>query len=105
MTMTDSKMILLLQLINSNSDVGPLVRIGLRYSQIARLLSQAIEEGYLIEEDDKLKLSEKGIFLMRSNRTEKRQRRDGGWISPEEGSRRKQESRFKIYLPPKDWKC
>ena len=85
--MADSNLILLLQLINANADVDPLIRRGLRFLQISRMISDAVESGYIEEVEGKLLVTAKGHKLIKSYSSKGEIRRDGGWISYEDESR------------------
>ncbi len=60
MTTMDKSLILLLQVIRSEGSIDPLLSAGLEYVQIAQLLAQAKQDGYVLLSEDKLVLSEEG---------------------------------------------
>jgi hypothetical protein len=97
--MTDSHMILLLQLIHADGDVNSLLRKGLQFSQIAQLMSEAEVSGLLKEEGDKLVLTEAGFTKIKAGVENNKQRRDGGWVSPLEELRIDKISVDDIHLP------
>lgn len=97
--MADSNLILLLQLLARNADVEHLIRRGLRYSQISRLLSKAIDQKLIRQGDDRLEITDSGSAYLKTA-TKKGLFRPGSiWISPEEESRIEQQPIDKIYLP------
>ena len=97
--MADSNLILLLQLIARKADVEPLIKRGLRYSQISQILATAIKEGLVQESDEKFTLTSAGFEKMRSYSHSGRPRADGGWMSPAEEFRIKSQSPNKVFLP------
>jgi hypothetical protein len=62
--MTSSNVILLLQIIRSRGDVGPLVARGLEYSQIAELLRETRSVGLVARTDDGDVLTDSGSRLL-----------------------------------------
>jgi hypothetical protein len=97
--MADTNLTLLLQLVSQGADVGPLLELGLRYSQISRLIRVAVERGFLAVSEQGLDLTEEGRTEMRINPLTGRRRRDGGWISPDEKSRIAHWPSNQVYLP------
>lgn len=91
--MSESNLILLLQLIKDNADAGSLIERGLRYQQIGELINRALKENFIEHGKKDLALTEKGIEKIRHGRP------DGGFISPEQQSRIKSISINKIFLP------
>ncbi len=100
--MKDSHLILLLQVINADADVKALQDRGLSFSQIAQLISESIEKGWVIREESRLKLTDPGKRKMREGIDGSRSRTDGGWISPLEEYRIEQWNIYEIYLPPEE---
>jgi hypothetical protein len=97
--MTESHMILLLQLIHTGGDVNSLLRRGLQFSNIAQLMSKAEADGLIKEEGDTLELTEAGFAKIKIGVESNKQRKDGGWISPLEEFRIDKLSIDDIYLP------
>lgn len=97
--MNDSNLSLLLQLIARGADLEALLRRGLRYPQISKLLAKAIEEDLIHEEEGTFVLTEKGKENMRSDTITGRPRTDGGWISFAEEFRIRPQGYDKVYLP------
>jgi hypothetical protein len=97
--MVNSNIILLLQIINSKADIGPMLKKGLRYSQISRLTQSAKDQGFIVESDEGLSITAKGLSIMRYDIKRGKIRKDGGWISPEEESRIKSIGIDEVYLP------
>jgi len=97
--MSDANLALLLQLVARGADLDSLLRRGLRYQQISRLLAEAIQDDLLHEEEGTFLLTEKGRKLMRSDALSGRTRTDGGWISSAEEFRITRQRYDKVYLP------
>jgi len=95
---SNTNMTLLLQLVYSGSDIFSLLERGFEYSQVAKLIEEAVEKGYLTERDEKLLLTNSGIERMRKNEKGVK-RKDGGWISPYELYKKQKMSLSEIYLP------
>ncbi len=85
--MSDTQLILLLQLVKANAGAEPLLKRGLRYSQIAKLLSIAFDNDYVKEVDNKLVITKKGANKLKEDSRKWKLRKDGGWISYEDESR------------------
>lgn len=97
--MINSHMILLLQIIKSKADIEPMLKRGLRYSQISRLTQSAKDQGFIEESDEGLSITAKGLSMMRYDIQRGKFRKDGGWISPEEESRINSIGIDEVYLP------
>jgi len=97
--MTSTHLSLLLRLIYSSSEVGPLLKKGLTYSQIAELIRKAVAEGLITKSDSDLTVTPAGIKIMELNESTGKERKDGGWISPEDESRIAVMAVDDIYLP------
>lgn len=91
--MSESNLILLLILIERKADTRALLRRGLRYQQISILLKSAIEDGFVKQVKDGLKLTKKGIVKMKQTLP------NGVYISAEEESRIESQTYDEIYLP------
>jgi len=92
---------LLLELIHTESDVGPLVEEGLLYSQIAQMLAELADERLVRMEKGKPLLTDAGLAeLRRDDRTGKR-RSDGGFIVPLFDAKVDKLAIDAVYLPPK----
>jgi hypothetical protein len=100
--MKDSHLILLLQIINAETDIKALQKKGLSFSQIAQLISDSIDKGYVIREKGSLRLSKEGLEKMRESVDSTHSRKDGGWISPIDEFQIDRWSLDDIYLPPEE---
>ena len=100
--MSDSHLILLLQVIHAQADTNALLRRGLSYSQIAHLISESINLGYVVLDNHSLKLTMSGEYKMKTDLKEGKLRADGGWISPLEEFQMERWSLDDIYLPSED---
>lgn len=97
--MQKSHLLLLLRLVHAKADVEALLRQGLRFSQIASLISDTIEKGYILLIDGELTLTEEGMSKLKTDTITVRYRTDGGWISPAEEFRIRPQRYDKVYLP------
>ncbi|GAB6110459.1 hypothetical protein [Desulfomicrobium salsuginis] len=93
---SDLNIIILLQLIRSNSNVKFLFDRGLSYLQINHLVSRAIKEGLIVVGDDATIITERGNGLLRSHYAKHR------WIFPEENSRILKIDISDIYIPSRN---
>lgn len=99
--MSRSNLLLLLQLVYAGGDVNALLRRGLQFSQIADLISEATEKGYISESASGLHLTDSGHEEMQMKRGD-HPRGDSKWISPLEEYRIESLPIDAIYLPPWD---
>jgi hypothetical protein len=97
--MSDSNLVLLLQLIFAGAEVNSLMARGLKFSQIAMLLDAGLQQGLIMETEDSLRLTSEGIEKMRSGLRDARIRRDGGWISPLDNFKIEKLALDDVYLP------
>ena len=93
----NKSLILLLQVIHSEGNIDPLLNAGLEYVQIAQLLSQAKQNGYVFLSEDKLILSEQGTQILSESLRQKIV--GGGWIRPLDEYRITQMDKGDVYLP------
>ena len=97
----NSHLILLLQLLSTNSDIKPLLDRGLTYYQISKLYVEAVSNKLVERIDGKLCLTSQGKTAMNINAKSGLQRKDGGWISSEENFRIEPWPLDRVYLPRK----
>jgi hypothetical protein len=93
----NKSLILLLQVIRSEGSIDPLLTAGLEYVQIAQLLTQAKQDGYVFPLEDKLVLTEEGKEIL--SNSSKQKIIGGGWIRSLEEYRVAQMDKDEIYLP------
>jgi len=91
---------LLVQLLIANKGTDPLVKRGLLYSQIARLLTIAHENRLLSLSNESVEVTEEGREFLQTH-GESRPRSDGGWISPQDSERIEKSADEDVYLPSK----
>lgn len=99
MRIGESHLVLLLQLIARRSGAESLLRRGLTYLQISRLISDATDEGLIEQADDGYRLTESGQARIKNDVWSGKMRKDGGWISPEDESRVAVQTTDSVYLP------
>jgi hypothetical protein len=92
-----SNLLLLLQLINAGAEIDSLLNRGLQYSQIADLIFEAIENEFVLENENGLELTALG--LERIKNAHSRQNVKGNWISPLDEFRVKPLPIDEIYTP------
>lgn len=92
----------LLHITRYNGSVDRLIDLGLEYSQIAKYVLEAIENGYIINNDGILELTDLGQSKMEELKEKIYQISPGKWIIPEEKSRIDKIGKFDIYLPNRE---
>lgn len=98
--MTSNHLSTLLQLINDQKDTGLLIKRGLTYAQIAKLISSAIDEGYLVETDTfAIVLTAKGIGEIGNNSKPVSASNKKKWIAPANDNRIDKLNVTDIFLP------
>ncbi len=100
--MSDSNLVLTLQLIYAKGDVTALLQRGLEFSQIPMIINEALERGFIMELDGNLQLTEKGMLKMRLGSAGLKIRPDGGWISPLDHLRIEKLALDEVYLPDQE---
>ena len=95
--MSESHLILLLQLIYAGADVDALLRRGLQFSQIAGLIEQVVNNRFVEEIDGNLKLTELGLEKLRAGKKYYSSRTV--WISPLDEFRIEKIGNDDIFLP------
>ena len=102
-TLDESNLVLLLNLIRARASLSALVQRGLRYSQIAALMSRAQELGLTTVDDSSgdVSLTELGIARLRTDMTTGRKLPHGGFISPKDEARLDKLAMEEVYLPPR----
>jgi hypothetical protein len=96
---SESHLILLLQLIYSGADVDALLKRGLQYSQIAKLLDEAIEKQFVEESDTDIVITPIGLEKIKTGAKDNTVRKTGGWISPLDEYRVEKIDLNDIFLP------
>ena len=92
----------LLHIIHYQLSVGGLLDIGLAYSQIAELLSDAIGNGLVEDEEDEgLRLTDSGLKMLDKLNKKVYPSNSQAWILPAEENRIQKIDKFDIYLPKK----
>ncbi|MFA7361975.1 MAG: hypothetical protein WC139_13165 [Candidatus Kapaibacterium sp.] len=99
--MDNKFLILLLQIINGNGNISPLLKLGLTYSQIAEYTDYAIEKRYISTKYKTLKLTKFGIDKIGKINKELYINNSNKWISPQEEYRIEKISIEEIYIPRK----
>jgi hypothetical protein len=98
--MSDYYLCMLLQLVNASADTASLLKQGLTYSQISRLIIRALSEGLVADDEVAgLTLTAKGSELIGLKKNLKSTRLKVNWISHDEISRIQKLSNEDIFLP------
>lgn len=92
---------LLLRLLYAKADVGPLLELGLEYSQISALLGELIAEEQVTLQDGAPAVTKAGLAALRTDSATHRARSDGGFIAPLESARIDRLDADALYLPPR----
>lgn len=92
----------ILHIIHHRLSVDSLLELGLEYSQITKLLSEALENGLIEDKDEEgLNLTETGIGVMNKLNSEFYPDNHQTWVLPSEENRIPKIDKFDIYLPRK----
>ena len=98
--MGDYYLRLLMQLVHANADTASLVKQGLTYSQISKLIVSAISEGYIYEtEHAGLLLTDKGLSFVGLKKLTGKTRNIANWISIDKSSKIDKLSTDDVFLP------
>jgi hypothetical protein len=89
----------LLRMLYAKSDVSPLIEEGLLYSQIAQLLGEMIDEGFVALSEGAPVLTDEGLAVLRTDEVTGTPRKDGGFIGPLNSARVDRLATDEIYLP------
>lgn len=92
----------LLQAVKLNGDVDQLLGLGYTYQQIAQFIIELENSGYLINSEEGLVLTEKGIHKLKEVNERMEKFYSYTWIRPEESSKIKKIKVSDVYLPDKD---
>jgi hypothetical protein len=92
----------LLHIIHYRLSIDSLVEVGLEYSQIAKLLSNVLENGLVEDLGEKgLKLTADGVKLLENLNKELNPLHTNVWVLPSDENRIPKIDKFDIYLPRK----
>lgn len=100
--MKDKFLYRLLEIVNKNSDVRQLIREGIDYKMIGDLTTKALEEKYLIYQNDLIRITEKGIDKINTDAKKFKRINKEEWITPDKKSQIKKIDKNDIFLPNKD---
>lgn len=89
----------LLSVVKNNGDIQRLRREGLEYIEIAELTNEAIKQKYLLFEENKLQLTDKGDFKLNHLGESLRKYDKSNWIEKEEESKIPKLDKNFIFLP------
>lgn len=93
--------ILIFQIIHARGNIVTLLRIGLDYSDISKIITYLKEKEYVKYEDGKLKITPSGFDIFVKLNTELKRRKSEIWISPDFMRRIDKRKKYDIYLPSK----
>lgn len=95
----DLQIVYLLKVLQRNGDVSLLLRQGLSYVQIANLMDKMIEDGTLLEREDGIQVTEKGMSLLGYYESRLSFKKKVDWIAFLETEKFEPISLTEIYLP------
>ena len=102
--MTDSKplyVLRMLHIIHHHLGVDELHDLGLEYYQIAKLISDLLQKGFIIDTEGGLKLTEIGLQKLEELNSQFYPTNIKSWVLPSEENKIEKINRFDIYLPRK----
>lgn len=99
--MRESTLILMLQLVKNNGSIESIVRRGYSYTQIANFIKQLIIDGWVINDNGLLKLSDEGNEKFNVINKKLNRNNSSSWISPQEEYKVDGITKFDVYLPRK----
>lgn len=97
--MNEKHVYMLLRVINNNGNVNKLIREGLSFSKIAELTNKAILAGLVIQTNDKIELSPKGLEEMQALEVRYKKINKEEWIEKDNKSIIPKLDQNLIYLP------
>ena len=97
--MKEKYIYLLLNAIKKNTDIKRLVREGLSYVDIARLTKEAITNGLVEYQDERIQLSDKGIELYEQIKDNYKRTNKNEWIEKEFKSQIPRIDKNTIFVP------
>ncbi|SIS46888.1 hypothetical protein SAMN05421766_10266 [Zobellia uliginosa] len=97
--MKEKEIFLLLNAIKKNTDIKRLVREGLSYSDIARLTKEAITNGLVDYQDEKIQLSNNGIELYEQIKDNYKRTNKDEWIEKDIKSQIPRIDKNTIFVP------
>lgn len=92
----------ILQIVRYDGTIDSLVNLGLEYSQIAALITKAVEQGYIVSNEGVLGITELGEKKIRELQEKLYQISSTAWIIPEDESRIDKIDNFDIYIPNRE---
>lgn len=98
--MTDPHLKLLLKIISNDTDTSLLMKQGLTYAQISKLINNSISDGYLEETDDlELTLTQKGLDVLEDTSSHLCGSKKQNWICRDEQHKIDKRNVEDIFLP------
>jgi len=97
--MNEKHLYKLLKLINNNGNINNLLREGLSFSKIAELTNEAIIAGLVIQAEERIELSSKGLEKMQEMAVRYKKINKEEWIEKDSKSIIPRLDKNSIYLP------
>jgi hypothetical protein len=98
----DIYLLRILHIIQYRLSIDSLVELGLAYSQIAKLLSEVIQEGLVSGTGEEgLELTEEGLIYLNKLNKELYPSNPRKWLLPSDENRVSKIDKFDVYLPKK----
>jgi hypothetical protein len=92
----------LLKIINKNGNIEPLKELGYEYSQIVTFIKNEISDRNAEYKNGELKLTPKGIEILKNLENKTNKKGSSKWIEPELQSRISKLDKNDVFLPNKD---
>ena len=93
----------MLHIIHHHLGVDGLLDYGLEYFQIAKLISELLQKGFIVDSEDGLMLTEMGLHQLEKLNNQIYPTNSKSWLLPCEEYRIEKINKFDIYLPRKKY--
>lgn len=97
--MSNEMLAALLRAIKYNSDVSSVIRLGIRYSQIALLMENAEKDGFIANEDSKIVITPRGNDFLGKYMSTNHMKGIERWLSPQNEYMVTHAEKYDIILP------
>jgi len=91
----------MLHAVQHHLSVDGFLEIGLEYYQIAKIISELLQNGFIVDADDGLRLTELGVKKLEELNKRLNPANSQNWILPSDENRIPKIDKFDLYLPKK----